>query len=126
MITGSGGGFGELTSGGASQMRRAGQFNSGGQPMPGPMPVAPKPMSDTPSPGPVAPTPAQSPLGMWQNWLKTMGPYLAQMPTSEPNQESGGLSSLVPSAATPGTMRGFSGPDTPWQGNRGFRMLNLQ
>lgn len=151
MITGAGG-FGDLN----SEMRRSGQFGSGGQPMPGPMPVMGggsagiRPAQHTtggPSAAPATPAPASSmpygqakdpgaygapgapgasPLGMWQSWLNTMGPYLAQMPSSEPMQESGGLSSLAPSAATPGTMRGFSGPDTPWQGNRGFRMLAMQ
>lgn len=70
--------------------------------------------------------PGSSPLGMWQSWLNTMGPYLAQQPTSEPMAESGGLSSLAPSTSAPGTMHGYSGPDTPWQGNRGFRLLNMQ
>lgn len=68
--------------------------------------------------------PGSSPLGMWQSWLNTMGPYLAQMPSSEPMAESGGLSSLSPSSGSPGSLRGYSGPDTPWQGQRGFRMLD--
>ena len=141
MIGSAPGGFADLN--GQSQMRRIGPFGSGGQPMPGPMPVG-KAGSD--GPGAARPTPApassmpygqvhdpaaygtpgaaaSSPLGMWQSWLNSMGPYLAQQPTSEPMQEAGGLSSLAPSSATPGTMRGFSGPDTPWQGNRGFRLL---
>lgn len=67
--------------------------------------------------------PGSSPLGIWQNWLNTMGPYLAQQPASEPMAESGGLSSLAPSSASPGSLKGYWGGDAPWQGNRGFRML---
>lgn len=126
MITGSGQGFGEL---GGSEMRRVGQFGSGGQPpMPGPahfmgggsVGIRPAQHIEAPT-GP----PPNSPLGMWQNWLKTMGPYLAQMPSSMPNQESGGLSSLAPSQATPGTMKGYWGGDGGWEGRRGFNALRM-
>lgn len=68
---------------------------------------------------------ASSPLGMWQSWLDSMGPYLAQMPNSMPNVESGGLSSLAPSQVTPGTMKGYWGGDAGWEGKRGFTALRM-
>lgn len=72
--------------------------------------------------------PPSSPLGEWQKWLDTMGPYLAQSPTSQPGAESGGLSSISPTPtntapADQGGMAGYYGPNTPWQGNRGFRSI---
>jgi len=83
--------------------------------------VTAPPVGAAPVPG----APSSSPLGMWQDWLKSMGPFLAQMPFSQPNAESGGLSSLAPSSAGMSKI-GYSGPDTPWQGNRGFRSINSQ
>jgi len=124
-------GFGELTGDPNSRLRQVEQF-TGGRPMPGParqgpssVGIKPREVESTlPAPAPASPTgpPPNSPLGMWQNWLKTMGPYLAQMPSSMPNQESGGLSSLAPSS-TGTSLKGYSGPDTPWTGSRGFRGL---
>lgn len=72
--------------------------------------------------------PPSSPLGEWQKWLDTMGPFLAQQPTSQPGAESGGLLSISPTPtntapADQGGMAGYYGPNTPWQGNRGFRSI---
>jgi hypothetical protein len=70
---------------------------------------------------------SSSPLSMWNNWLQTMGPYLAQMPTSQPNAESGGLSSLATPPAQPApTSTGTPNPNFwlhPWN-NRGFNALS--
>lgn len=72
--------------------------------------------------------PSSSPLGVWQSWLNSMGPYLAQQPFSQPNAESGGLSSLAPSASGTGPgIAGYAGAGggAPWQGRRGFSDLML-
>jgi len=127
-----------------SEMKIAGQYNSGGgPPMPGPpqtrpgsdmisvgafnsgAAAAPTPMSGLPASASAPATPAASPLGMWQNWLQTMGPYLAQMPTSQPDAESGGLSGLVPGQLQPDPngsgLSGYGGWSYP---ARGFNRIN--
>lgn len=109
-----------------------------GSPSPAPSgpvsaPVTPAPASSMPygqknDPGAYgAPgAPGSSPLGMWQDWLNKMGPYLAQQPVSQPNVESGGLSSLAPSPVSTGTAGYYGAGVAPSFDNRGFRFLNAQ
>jgi len=139
-ITGLGGGFGSLTDIGrqgrgampTNPLRPAGGDTPAGPsgPASAPKPVtAPPTMSfgQTNAPGAYGAPGASgsSPLGEWQAWLNSMGPFLAQQPSSMPNQESGGLSSLAP--ANPGTtglgLAGYYGSAGPSYGNRGFQAL---
>lgn len=130
-------------------------LNSEGFGRQGPMPNAPKPGNDMTAPkqynsmpaSATVPAPAQkmpfgqandpgaygtpgapaaSPLGMWQQWLNSMGPMLAQMPNSQPQVESGGLSSLAPSPTNLGTAGYYGAGVGPQFGNRGFRQLEMQ
>lgn len=108
------------------------QYNSGpatatsSAPAPGPAQQMPYGQANDPAAYGTPGAAASSPLGMWQSWLNSMGPMLAQMPNSQPQAESGGLSSLAPSPTNLGTAGYYGAGVGPQFGDRGFRMLALQ
>lgn len=141
MVTGLGGGFGSLT-----DIGRQGRGAAPTNPMRlagGDKPLGLSGPSATPAPAAAPPSmpygqahdPAaygapgassSSPLGEWQSWLNSMGPFLAQMPSSQPQQESGGLSGLGTTTAPSATglgVSGYYGSRGPAYGDRGFQAL---